>query len=194
LACLRRTQPLAFGIETLTVPDDDLDTRMRAQPSGSGRRGSIGQHVDDFARLQIDDDRAECPALLPCPLVDPDHTRFRHGASGRITLQLAQDSVVACRHAEARQQPLGWPPSCGMTEQSNDLGRALGALRGRNRQHPGACREDAPIALLVPAPPAADPQFHRCRLPVGPEGPTGSVCKNCVEPEIPCRTAGRQVC
>jgi len=42
------------------------------------------------------------------------------------------------------------------------LGGALGALRGRNRQHASAHGENAPIAVLVPAPPAVDSQFHRC--------------------------------
>ena len=50
LARLRCTHPRAFGIETLAVSVDDRDTRMTTQPSGSGRRGAIGQHVHDFAR------------------------------------------------------------------------------------------------------------------------------------------------
>ena len=47
---------------------------------------------------------------------------------------------------------------------------------------PGACREDAPIALLVPAPPAADPQLHRCRLPLDRKVPQAAYVRTVSSP------------
>ncbi len=66
---LRRAPPDALRVRTGAIASDHLQLRMSAQPEGEGVRGPVGEQVDDGARFEIDQDRAEIAPLATRPIV-----------------------------------------------------------------------------------------------------------------------------
>jgi hypothetical protein len=71
LCCLVRPAAQGIGVWSVTVAADDPDAGMRREPRRARIGGAHGEHIDDAATLQIDQDRAEMLlALLPRPVID----------------------------------------------------------------------------------------------------------------------------
>jgi len=103
--CLARR----FGIDAAAVTAHDLYTGMLPQPSSHGRRLSIRQQVDDPALLQIAEYGAVAMALLPCPVIDPKHTRRCYSCSSGSMMQMAEQSRSAGQQSEPACQPCSGP-------------------------------------------------------------------------------------
>lgn len=98
----------AVGVSPRAVTGDDLDTRVRPEPSGQGLGLPIRQQVDDLVALEIDQGGAVAVAAPERPVVDAQHPGWRSNHRGLAHHQ-AQQRVRADRHGE----PLG-QPSAGL--------------------------------------------------------------------------------
>src|SRR5512135_1041386 len=57
-----------------TVAADQLDAGVGLEPGPDGRSVTIGQEIDDVARLEVDDDGAVALPFAPGPVVDADES------------------------------------------------------------------------------------------------------------------------
>ena len=152
LNSLRSTIPGTLGEETVPVAADDLHLRVLPQPPGRAGGGAIGQHIHNRPSLQIHHDGPVALALAPGPIIDPDHTERSVALPRCSSLQTAEDGVVADRHAEAGEDPLGRPPARVVAKKSNEVRQAPGPPAPRHGSAGQRFGEDAPGAPAVPAP------------------------------------------
>lgn len=93
LSSLRCALAGSLRVEATTIPADDLDFRMAAQPLRATLHVAGFQNVDNRAPFEIDDD---CPVVLrfsPAPVVNANDVCRWSIVSGRAR-QLAKDRVV----------------------------------------------------------------------------------------------------
>ncbi len=117
LAGLRSALPDALGVKSAAVAAHDLDFWPPREPI-RGLLGRAGlQDIGDGSAFQINDDRPIRKALAPAPVVDGDGPQSgRVGTLTKMAFQLTQDSVVADRHGEPRQQSFARQTSCSVSE------------------------------------------------------------------------------
>ncbi len=112
-----------LGVETASIPADDLYTGMPTQPSAGGLDRAVGQHIDDLALLEVDHDRPVTRPLLPGPVINPDHPQRRSFIlRAGMTLETAQDRVIALRQSQARHQALCRTTARGVAEKPGQIG------------------------------------------------------------------------
>jgi hypothetical protein len=63
------------GASASTVAGNNFDPWAVPQPIGNGRRLVIGQEVDNFIRLQVDNCGPVAATTLPCPIIHTRNTR-----------------------------------------------------------------------------------------------------------------------
>ena len=96
-----RATPRTFGVAAAAITADDLNTRMRLQPSGQRVGRAVSQQVYDTTLLQIDQNRAVDSAFLPGPVIDAQHLR-RGGRRERTVASQPQQGVSTDRHGLPR--------------------------------------------------------------------------------------------
>jgi hypothetical protein len=98
-----RAQPSALSITAATIPTDDLNTRVLAQPTGKGLGGTIWQEVDGLVSLQVHQDGAIAGAAPERKVIDPKHP-WGGRAGHRGTPDEAQEGIRTGPHAQGREQ------------------------------------------------------------------------------------------
>jgi hypothetical protein len=78
----RSTLTNAVGIGASTIAGDDLNAGPIAQPRGDSCSLAIGQEINHFVRLEVDQHRAIATTASPRPIIDAEDTRHRHDLSG----------------------------------------------------------------------------------------------------------------
>src|SRR5208283_5467563 len=110
LTRLRRAFMGALGKRTATIAADHLDVRMLLKPIRCRARRTNRQKVDHFPPLQVHDDGSVSGALAPRPVIDPDHPNVCLRAPLLCSpLEMAQNRIIAGRHADALHHALAWP-------------------------------------------------------------------------------------
>jgi hypothetical protein len=141
----------------VAVAADDLDAGMGREPSRDRIGGAHGEHIDDAAALEIDQDRVEILlALLPRPVIDAQDTERRIGRGRRgAAFDEAHDGVGADGHSQPRQQAFTGAPTQGVTHQMHDGAQPVGVLHPW-RHHAGEsiCENRPRAARIVTAPPS----------------------------------------
>jgi hypothetical protein len=147
------------GVRAGTVAGDDLDSRVRPQPSRERGGLPVWQEVDDAVAFEVDEHRAVAMAAAPCVVIDAQNARgwgrrrrtgpgaygpeqrVRTGGDGQSPREPCA-GLAAQRGAEAAVQavePLGAARGGG-----SDAGQALGEgqpLAGRNQAAEPACAD-----------------------------------------------------
>src|SRR5271166_3393147 len=164
---LRRTLASTLRVETASIPADDLYTGMPTQPSAGGLDRAVGQHVDDLALLEVDHDRPVTTPLLPGPVINPDHPQRRcFIARAGMTLETAQDRVIALWQSQACHQALCRTTARGMAEKPGQIGHPAGP----SGRWPGdigkPIAERLPFAALILASPSRQAHPQRDRRPL----------------------------
>jgi hypothetical protein len=160
---LRRALASALRVEAAAIPADDLKSRMLAQPPTSGLGRPVGQHVDDLAPFEVDHDRPVAQALLPGPVIDPDHPNVRCPvARAGVTLQTSQDRVIALWQSEVGHQAFRRTTACGMADKPGEIGHPAGPSGRRPSDLGKPVAEGLTLAALVLASPSRQthPQRH----------------------------------
>ncbi|NRQ19017.1 hypothetical protein BHMPCIPO_06284 [Ensifer sesbaniae] len=165
LTRLRRTLASSLRVKPASVSAHDFDRRVPLQPSRGTRHAPVVKDIDNRTALQVDDHRAVAPGSPPAPVIyanDPD--RGVAISERGIPLQLPQDCVVADRHAEPSHQALARTAAGTMAEQTDNLRDppCPARIRGSNRRQ--SVDERLALAVLMCAPPAAQPKLHRYGL------------------------------
>ena len=161
---LRRTVPNALGRQATAVAADDLDTRMRLQPLGDGRRGAIGEQIDHPMAFEITHHGSAALAPPPRPFIKPDDPWGCLRREGR-TMDEAQNCPATSRHAQ-RTGKWGTSPAAQREADGAQGGVDARAVTTTVR---GKCREalgqNAPRTGPIPAEEAADPHMQEDRRP-----------------------------
>lgn len=71
-----------LGVGGRAVPAHDFDLCLSAQPCRQRVGLPVGQDIDAFPGLGIDDDRGVAVAAAQGEVVDPDHSRYPHHRRG----------------------------------------------------------------------------------------------------------------
>src|ERR671917_257312 len=87
---LRRASAGSHPIRLPTVAADDLDPRVRLEPSGEVLVAAPRQEIDHGMALQIHQDRGIGASLPARKLVNAQHTWGRAGCWGMLPEQLQQ--------------------------------------------------------------------------------------------------------
>src|SRR5208337_4009680 len=132
LTRLRRAFMGALGERTATIAADQLDVRILLKPISCRARRTNRQKVDHFPPLQVHDDGSISGALAPRPVIDPNHSNICSRAPFLCSpLEMAQDRIIAGRHADALHHALAWPTPNAMTEKMNEFLGSPGSMRLR---------------------------------------------------------------
>ena len=73
---------------------------------------------------------------------------------------MAQNRIVAGRHADALHQPFAWPPPDAMTKKMNEFRRSVGSMRMWREDLWQLLDERSPQAHFVLASPAPHAKLH----------------------------------
>ena len=104
LTRLRRAFTAALGERSAAIAANDLDFRMPLEPGRSRTSRTIRQKVDHLTPLQVHDDGPISGAFAPGPVVETHYANARSSAVRLCPpLEMAQDCVIAGRHADALQ-------------------------------------------------------------------------------------------
>jgi hypothetical protein len=122
---LRRAFASALSERATAITTDDLDFGMLLEPIRCSRRGAIRQYVDYLAPFQVHDDGPIGGPLAPSPIINPDHPNACIGAPRFcLTLEMAQDRIVARRHANALHQAFAWSAANAVAKKMKQFGGA----------------------------------------------------------------------
>lgn len=84
---------------------------MLAQPAFECVGVAVGQHIDAFPRLDVDQDRGIPAALGPREVVDPEHTRWYPRSGHRHAEQDPHRGVTGNVDGQRRKRPRACAPS-----------------------------------------------------------------------------------
>lgn len=101
---LRRSATRSLRIGPGTVPRDDLNPGMIAQPPRQGVRLAVGQEGDPPPLLQVNQHGAVGMTLAQRPVIDPKNRRDRAGWHRRGTDQ-AQQGIARLWHPKVPAEP-----------------------------------------------------------------------------------------
>jgi hypothetical protein len=100
-------------------------------------------------------------AFVPSPIVNADHPDAFLGAlRTRPALEMAQNRVVARRHANALQEPFARPTSDAVAEQTNKFRHPPSAARKRRGDFRKLLDKRPPAASFVATSPASHSKLH----------------------------------
>jgi hypothetical protein len=72
---VRRGFRRRLGIQTGSIPTDDLGSRMSPQPLRGTLRAAVRQQIDDLATFQVTENRAVATSLAPRLVVDAQYPK-----------------------------------------------------------------------------------------------------------------------
>ena len=123
---LRRGLGGRLRVGRRTIAADQFDAGMGREPDLDSRGVAVGEKVDDFARLEVDDDGAVALPLAPGPVVDADESRGLRRSSLR-SFDATKQGIGTDRHGELLRHP-----GTGLTAEGRADGKVgPGESRGR---------------------------------------------------------------
>jgi hypothetical protein len=94
----------SLGVGARSVPADDLDAGMGAQPGLQRVGAAVGQDIDSAAGLRVDQDRGVALPAAQREVVHAEHPRDLEDRQGQ-TQQAAQRGVPRQSHRQGGQDP-----------------------------------------------------------------------------------------
>ncbi len=147
--------PLACRLrkKAATIPADDFNLRVLAQPFCAAFNASIREDIDDCVSFEIDNDGSVSLGFAPAPIIDADDS-WRLGSILRALLKLPKHRVIANSDAQTEQETLGRPPTCRMSQMADNLPGMRGAtckwtgiVKLRDISKAGTCAHDQTQAI-----------------------------------------------
>ena len=103
---VRRPLPTTFGIRAGTIADDDLDTRVAAEPVGEDVGSAIIEQVNRAVRFEVEEQGAIAPLLAAqSHVVDTQHSRAALPMVILEGMQDAQERIRADGHTDLAREP-----------------------------------------------------------------------------------------
>lgn len=160
-----------------TIPADDLDAGVFAQPGGEGLRRAVGQHVDHAPGLDVDQHGAVGAALAERELVHAQDPRRAGRDLGR--LQQFEQPGASGPDVDRVAEPFTGPPAQLDRDRPQPLREAQAGAPVAFAEPLDLLDEGQSAAALAVAEVAADPQAYRQPLadhrPLAQRPPVGRV-------------------
>jgi hypothetical protein len=109
---LGRTPRCGVAVARTTIPGNELDAGVIAQPGGTGATRAIRQECNDAAALEITDDGAVLASLASGPVVNADRAQG-FARTGRAPANRSKQRIFTDRDRQAACQVMsGTPAQC----------------------------------------------------------------------------------
>jgi hypothetical protein len=161
-----RSLARTLGVGAASIPCNDLDSRMRAEPASQGVRRAIVQEINHAMPFEIDQDGSVLLAALLRPIVDAEHS----GCGTRRTwasVNEPKDGRPASRQTAPIREPCARRSTRFQAKILEGAALSLGAPSVSAHDVRKTLAEDAPRAATIDAAetPGLDAQTNRPTAP-----------------------------